>query len=86
MSDQAPVAPMDFSTFVVSLGSSVMMSLKGEHSAAIDLTMAQQSIDILTMLEEKTRGNLSEEELKLLSGVIYQARVAYMEAESHTRA
>jgi len=80
------LSPSEFSTFVISLGSSVLMSLGHEDPAggpplAADPALARQSIDILVMLEEKTVGNLSEPELALLKGVIYQSRMAVLAAD-----
>ncbi len=77
--------PIDFSTFVISLGSNVMVHLGvvdalGEASSGPpDYALAQQTIDILAMLEVKTRGNLSQDEAQLLSGVLYQSRLAFLE-------
>src|SRR5690349_21331970 len=56
--------PVDFPTFVLSLGSSVLMHLgeaphPGSGDMAKDLTMAKHTIDILAMLQEKTKGNLN---------------------------
>jgi hypothetical protein len=73
--------PIDFSTFVISMGSSVMMQLgQGPDAAETHLAMARQNVDLLVMLEEKTRGNLTEQEAKLLSDILYQARMACLEA------
>jgi hypothetical protein len=44
-----------------------------------NLTLAQQMIDILAMLEEKTRGNLSAEERQLIDQVLYELRLRYVE-------
>jgi hypothetical protein len=44
-----------------------------------DLAIARQMIDWLAVLEEKTRGNLSFEESDLLSRVLYELRLAYVE-------
>ena len=78
------MGPMDFSTFVISLGSNILIQLgKGEDGQRPEggLELATQSIDILTMLEAKTSGNLSEEEMALLTSVLYQTRMAYIEAK-----
>ncbi len=82
------LAPMDFSTFIVSLGSSVMVYLGqgggpegSDASPERNLPMARQTVDILAMLETKTAGNLTDEESKLLSNVLYQVRMACLEAE-----
>ena len=44
-----------------------------------NLQLAQQMIDILAMLEEKTRGNLSAEERQLIDQVLYELRLRYVE-------
>lgn len=85
--DEAPQAlpPLDFSTFVLSLASTAMVHLgqlprpDGE-SVARDLPAAKQAIDMLNMLEEKTRGNLDESEEKLMRSILYDLRVAYVDA------
>jgi hypothetical protein len=78
--------PLDFSTFVLSLGSSCMVNLgrvegpDGERQPP-NLPAAKQMIDILGLLEEKTRGNLDESEHKLLSSLLYDLRVQYVDAQ-----
>lgn len=77
---------MDFSTFVLSLASSAMVNLgvvEGPTSAKTepDLVAARQLIDIIGVLEEKTRGNLSESEEKLLKSLLYDLRVQYCDAQ-----
>jgi len=47
-----------------------------------DLQQAQLSIDILDMLEEKTRGNLSEEENKVLKGILQELKLNYVDEMS----
>ena len=44
-----------------------------------NLALAQNSIDMLAMVEEKTKGNLSEEEMKLLSHVLYELRLNFLD-------
>ena len=85
--DPCPKAlpPLDFSTFVLSLGSSVQVhlgaveGLDGQHHR--DLASAKQVIDILGILEEKTRGNLSDGEEKLLRSLLYDLRVQFVDAQ-----
>lgn len=81
---------IDFSTFVLSLGASAMMQLgqspgdddatKDEVSPS-DLAMARQTIDTLEMLQEKTSGNLDDEETKLLQSILYELRMAFVKAK-----
>jgi hypothetical protein len=85
--EEAPQAlpPLDFSTFILSLASTAMVhlgQLPGPETDGVkrDLPAAKQAIDMLTMLEEKTRGNLDESEQKLVQTVLYDLRVAYVDA------
>jgi len=78
----AKATELDFSTFVISLGSNAAMQLNPEHKN-FNLELAKQTIDILAMLELKTRGNLTPEEGDMLQGVIYQTRLAFNEAQKH---
>ena len=78
--------PLDFSTFVLSLGSSAMVNLghvpaPGDDAPQIDLSAAKQIIDILGILEEKTRGNLESSEEQLLRTLLYDLRVHYVDAQ-----
>jgi hypothetical protein len=86
--EEAPQAlpPLDFSTFVLSLASTAMVhlgQLPGPEGEEVhrDLPAAKQAIDMINMLEEKTRGNLDESEEKLLRTVLYDLRVAYVDAQ-----
>ncbi len=84
MPEPRPV--IDFYTFVLSLGSSVLIHLgDAPHPdtgkpAEKNLALAQQSIEILAMLEQKTRGNLSDEEAKLLDQLLLDLKLRYVEA------
>ena len=83
-----PVAlgPIDFSTHILSLASSALIALgkmPDPDGAAhpVDLETARHLIDVLAMLETKTKGNLDEAEQKLLGSLIYDLRVAYVDAQ-----
>ena len=82
----ASPSPVDFSTHVLSLASSALISL-GKMPApdgvqqSLDLETAKHLIDVLAMLEAKTKGNLDEAEGKLLASLIYDLRVAYVDAQ-----
>lgn len=86
MSEPSRTLPeIDFATFVLSLGSSALVHL-GEvpdpetGKAERNLDLAKQTIDILGLLEQKTRGNLDEAEAKLLGGLLYDLRIKYVDA------
>ncbi len=79
---------IDFATFVLSLAASGMMHLgvapdPTQPDAAPDppnLPLAQQTIDTLVMLQQKTAGNLDDEERKLLESLLYELRMAFVRA------
>ena len=50
-----------------------------------NLPAAQQMIDILALLEEKTRGNLTAEERQLLEQILYELRLRYVEVSKQRR-
>jgi hypothetical protein len=84
--EKAPPLPeVNFSSFLLSLSSSVLLHL-GEipdpQSGAKkkDMALAKQSIDILTLLKEKTEGNLTEEEKNLLENLLYDLRMRFVKA------
>jgi len=73
-----------FSTFILSLASSVQMSLgliphPSTQKPERNLVNAKQTIDILGMLETKTRGNLSTEEDRLMKQILFELRMRYVE-------
>lgn len=80
-----PTPPAEFSTLVLSLGSAAMVHL-GEIESPEDsavsknLVLAQHSIDLLSMLKEKTAGNLNPDETHYLDSILYDLRVRYVEA------
>jgi hypothetical protein len=79
MSDDDAIPPIDFTTFVLSLSTACMTHL-GEVEGAgegVNLPMAQQTIEILEMLEAKTTGNLTGEEERILEQVLADLREAY---------
>ena len=55
------------------------------QSGEPNLAAAQQMIDILALLEEKTRGNLTAEERQLLEQLLYELRLRYVEASKARR-
>jgi hypothetical protein len=77
------VSSVEFSSFVVSLATQALAML-GEIShpdlqgVPINLEAARETIDIIAMLEQKTAGNLSESEVKLVTEVLSSLRLAYV--------
>jgi hypothetical protein len=82
--EPTPLPEINFATFVISLSSSALIHLgiapdpmTGEQTK--DLTIAKQTIDMLAMLQEKTRGNLTEEEAQLMESMLYDLRMRYVD-------
>jgi len=50
-----------------------------------DVEAARHTIDILTMLEEKTKGNLGKDEQQLLESVLYELRMKFMAKTSRIK-
>ncbi len=87
--DQGVVLPaeedvhVDFGTFIISLGHSAYIAMgMAEHPDGkkdeINVDAAKELIDILEMLEKKTKGNLDREEIQILSGLLYELRIAFV--------
>ena len=76
---------VDFSTFVLSLGTTALYQLgampdpaSGE-SVEADPLVAQQAIDTLEMLRDKTIGNLDDSERQLVDSLLYELRMRFVE-------
>ncbi len=85
MTEPPNKGPIDFYTFVLSLGSSAFVHLgDAPHPetgapAAPDLFLAKQTIDILAMLRDKTKGNLTPEEERFLESLLMDLRIRFVE-------
>ena len=81
--EQAPLPEVTFSTFVLSLASSALVHL-GEvpnpetGNTVRDEALARNAIDLLTMLDDKTRNGLTPEESKLMRDVLYELRMKFV--------
>ena len=53
----------------------------GESKPVVDIELARQNIDLLEMIREKTRNNLTPEEQKLLDSLLYETRMRFVEAK-----
>ncbi len=77
--------PVSFASFLVSLGSSALVHM-GEvpdpqtGRAEKDLLLASHTIDVLALLQDKTRGNLDEDESRLLDALLAELRTKMAEA------
>jgi len=82
---KSEAAPVSFQSLVFSLATAAMMHMgeiaDPEGKSAKDIGMAKQTIDLLGILSEKTKGNLSEEEEAFLSSVLRDLRLRYVQAK-----
>ena len=74
---------INFVTFIMSLNASALVNLGKVEDPATgkkvkNLPIAKQTIDILGMLAEKTRGNLTSDEENLLKNILYEIRIIYV--------
>jgi hypothetical protein len=81
---EAALPEIDFATFIISLATSAFYHLgqmphPETQQPEVNLPLAKQTIDILGVLQGKTRGNLSRDEEKLLENLLYDLRLKYVE-------
>jgi ABC-type hemin transport system ATPase subunit len=87
--ESSSLPAIDFSTFVLSLSHSALVHLgdapmpDGEP-AERDLQLARQTIDLLGVLQEKTKNNLSGEEERRLDQALYDLRIRFVEISKTT--
>ncbi len=78
-----PLPEINFPTFIASLNASALLHLGAIEDPTTgkkekNLPMAKQTIDILSMLEEKTAGNLTKDEANLIKNILYDLRIMYV--------
>ena len=77
---------LDFTTFVLSVSSAAFMGLgltprPGTDKAELDLELARQNIDLLELIKEKTKNNLTADEDRLLDSMLFETRMRFVEAQ-----
>ena len=75
--------PASFLNFLMSIASNAasalgMMEHPVTHQRDVDIELGKHWIDVLGMLEKKTRGNLSSQEQKMLTGLLSDLRMQYV--------
>jgi hypothetical protein len=82
---EGPLPEIDFTSFIFSLSTSALIQL-GEiqdpftQKLVRNLPLAKQTIDLIGMLKEKTKGNLTPEEERVIEYVLYDMRMRYVKA------
>jgi hypothetical protein len=83
---EIPLPEINFINFLFSLSTSALIQL-GEiqdpvtQKATKNLPLAKQTIDLIIMLREKTKGNLTPDEEKLMENILYDLRIRYVKAK-----
>jgi len=91
MADQPEMPALSFTAFVLSLASTAaihfgdLVDPSSGRPAEPNLEGASQMIEILALLDQKTRGNLTAEERQVLEQVLYELRLRYVDATSNRK-
>ncbi|MBI4711790.1 MAG: DUF1844 domain-containing protein [Planctomycetes bacterium] len=85
--EEEGMAEPDFNTFVASMAAQTLMALgQMEHPATrkkeVNIPHAKYTIDILTMLKEKTKGNLTPEEAQSLEQTLYNLQMLFVKVQT----
>lgn len=85
-----PGPGIDLTTLIMSFASAAMISMGRVPDPATgelqkNLVIAQQNIDIIHLLQEKTRGNLTADEERLMEQILYELRMNYVDATKENR-
>ena len=88
--EESATPGFDFAMFVQSIAITAlhhlgMLAVPSGERGEQNLPLARQNIEILELLEIKTRGNLDAEEVHLLSSLLYEVRMHYVEASKGGR-
>ena len=84
--DEFPEEGSNFETLVSYLSTTAMFQLglipgPGGERIPVDMPNAQRTIDLLQVLQEKTQGNLTSQEARLLDNVLYELRMTFLELQ-----
>jgi hypothetical protein len=83
--EEEALPEIDFNSFIFSISTSALIQL-GEiedpftKKSAKNLPLAKQTIDLIGMLKEKTKGNLTPQEEKVIESILYDLRMRYVKA------
>lgn len=80
----------DFTTFILSVSSAAFVGLgltpnPESKKQEINLDLAKHNIDLLELLKEKTKNNLSSDEEKLLENLLFETRMRFVEAQKRSK-
>ena len=87
MASERAFPKLDLTTFFLSISSAAFMGLgivpgkPGGREGEVDLEFARQNIDLLELMQEKTRGNRTPEEDRLLEQLLFETRMRFVEVQ-----
>ena len=87
-SEASEIPPASFEFLISTLFTQAMMALGHmpnpvDGKASVELDLARHHIDMLVVLEEKTQGNLSPQETKMMNEIIHTLRMAFVDAQAN---
>jgi len=89
--EDAAASDLTFSGFILSLATTAAVHFgdladpsTGQRGEP-DLDGAARVIELLTMLQQKTKGNLIEQEAKLVDDLLYELRLRYVQAQQQDK-
>ena len=82
---EIPLPEINFTNFLFSLSTSALIQLEEiqdpiTQKLSKNLPLAKQTIDLIGMLKEKTKGNLTPEEERFVDNILYDLRMRYIKA------
>jgi hypothetical protein len=83
------VPPASFELLISTLATQAMIALGQipdpmDDRLVVQLEVARHHIDMLELLQSKTRGNLSPDEARMLESILHQLRLAFLHVENHS--
>ena len=73
---------IDLTTFFLSISSAAYMSMgSADQAARVDLELAKQNIDLLELMQDKTRGNRTADEDRLIEQLLFETRMKFIEIQ-----
>jgi hypothetical protein len=72
---------IDLTTFFLSISSAAFMGLQDK----VDLELAKQNIDLLELMQEKTKGNRNTEEDRLIEQLLFETRMRFVEVQKNQK-
>ena len=89
--EKSPEIPkIDLTTFFLSISSAAFMGLglvppSPNETPKVDLELARQNIDLLELMQDKTKGNRTPEEDRLIEQLLFETRLRFIETQKNLK-